>query len=437
LADLPLTDIFQIVSLSKRTGVLLLSSSGDSASVTFLDGNVIQASTSKSRPTLRERLKNKGYVTEREETVLLEYSKRSGESFFNTAIRRGVVPEEKIEKIFREHIQAAIVDLLDWDEGHFEFHLLGSTEDLRRYNHSEWVLKEGLPTQQLIMDGLRLLDEERHRRKTEENKKKNTIGFATLMDGTPISLSEPELSHPQDTTGHPDGLWESIQEEINGQNVPESDGSGPSGTESPPEAKEEETDFLEELIREVEDDFEPLRQEGKVTEIASLKSMVEELNGPASLSEILLMILRFASDFFSRSILFVVREGEIRGFGQFGLNDNDQSANDRIREMALPANEASILSSAIHHRNRVLGRLDPEKKWDRYILRNLGGEPPSKAVVIPLMNNGHPIALLYGDRGLFGETIMDIEALEIFMIQAGIALDRFLLEQKVHDLQGN
>ena len=131
----------------------------------------------------------------------------------------------------------------------------------------------------------------------------------------------------------------------------------------------------------------------------------------------------------------MVREEEVRGFGQFGLAGEDNLANDRIRSTLIPFDADSILSESIRIRSKIQRPLDEEKSWDSYLCKSLGGEAPEEAVVIPVINSNQTIALLYGDNGSGEGTIGDIQALEIFIIQAGFVLDRFLLESKLEDIQ--
>ncbi len=432
LVDLPLTDIFQIVSLSKRTGVLNIVCESDKACITFLNGNVIKSSSTRNKRTLGSLLKGKGLITDKDEANVLALQKSTGDPFGTILVRENIVSKDRMEKIVREHIQEIIVELLSWEEGRFEFELLSSSKEMLPMGGTELILQEGVETQHLIIEGLRRLDEARHNsRKVEEKKeekKVKNIGFSSLMEDTPISLSGPESAPPAvDNTGHPEGLWESIHDEIESEEVE---------TPLPAEEKAHELNFLEQLVLEVGEDFVPEKEAPEQqAEISSLKSMVEELKGPSSLSEVLLLILRYAVEFMNRSALFVVNGGKIRGFGQFGLDTGDHNANERIRNTLIPEESDSILSAAIKMRSKIQKPLDINSRWDGHLQERLGGEPIKESIVIPVINNNHAIALLYGDNGPEGEMIGDIEALEIFIIQAGFVLDRSQLESRLQDMQ--
>jgi hypothetical protein len=425
LADLPLTDIFQIVSLSKRTGILNITAPNGKASITFLDGNAIKASSSWNKLALGPFLKQKKLITDQDEAMVLEIQKVSPIPFGTILVQKNIVSRGQMEASLREYIQTVTVELLGLEEGKFQFQLLTSHKDVLPPDNIELILKDGVATQHLIIEGLRQLDENRHRKQTEKKKGMSDLDFSSLLEDGPVSVSEPVPPQEDDNTGHPEGLWESIQDEICVKEDPSSD-----------QTEEKELGFIEQLFSEVGEDFELEPDDGNSSgEISNLKSMVEELKGPNSLSEVLLLALRYASEFANRAALFVVREKEVRGFGQFGLDGDDNLANERIRYTLIPEGGDSILNESIRTCSKVQRPLDLNNEWDSYLLERLGGDAPAEAVVLPVINNNQVIGLLYADSGECQDPVGDTQALEIFMIQAGFVLDRFLLESKLQDIQ--
>ncbi len=465
LADLPLTDIFQIVSLSKRTGVLNIAGETEKASITFMNGNVIKVSSTGNKRSLGFLLKQKGWITDEEEAAALGEQKETREPFGTVLVRKNIVAREQMEAFLEKYIQNIIIDLITWEEGTFDFNLLSSPKDVFPLNGSDLVLDRGMDTQHLIIEGLRRLDEKRHREGPRGASEKNEMGFTGLMEELPVSLTPPEPAG----AGQAEGLWTSLQDEMD---VPAPEGKPamePQCPTPPPLEGDSDEDnrFLEEvecipslleeggeprksgmkpeekaasnllsdLASEVGDEIEISGADTAPREIEGLKSMIEELREPNSLSEVLLLLLRYASDFVTRSILFVVNEREIRGFGQFGLDRQDRQANERVRDMRLPAENDAILGDALRARARIRKQLNSESRWDQYLIENLGEEIPEESLVIPLLSNNRPIALLYGDNGPGTGKIENIDALEIFAMQAGIVLDRSLLERKLEDIQ--
>ncbi len=421
LADLPLTDILQIVSLSHRTGILKISSGDSEASITFMNGNVIKASSSQNRVSLGHRLKQKGLISDEDEARALAYQQEVGEPFGTILVQQELVPKEKMEAILLDYIQETVLEVLSWNQGHFDFQLIPSPAALLPTGETELVLSQGVDTQHLIMEGLRLLDEKKHEAACGDASDPSDLGFACVLPERPIPLSEVAASV---ATGA-------------GSTEPHPIDRSPltAGAVAPME-RPVELDFIEQLILEVGEDVEPEGSRPPQRDLSSLKAMVAELNGPGTLSEVLLLVLRYASDFFRRAVLFVVRKDEIRGFGQFGLEGGDHKINERIRTMRLPAAEDSLMADALRAKRRVQGRLTATRLWDRYLLQHLGGDTPEESVVIPLISSDQAVALVYGDGGAKAAAPTDTEALEIFIIQAGMVLDRSHLERRLQAMGG-
>ena len=59
----------------------------------------------------------------------------------------------------------------------------------------------------------------------------------------------------------------------------------------------------------------------------------------------------------------------------------------------------------------------------------------AEASVAPVFSAGKIVAVLYGDNVPEEREIGDTTALEIFLAQAGMAMDRALLERKLKDLR--
>lgn len=162
LEDLGLGEILQIVSLSRKSGVLSLDSSGRTGKVTFLDGQVIRATTSASRVNL-------GDLLVRRELVDVETLKKALfiQRNSDNPPRLGVilsekfdVPAEKIEEVAKEQIEKVVYSFFTWSEGSFSFDL-GETSVLAsgNLNPLQFMLDSGLNPQWLAMEGSRILDE--------------------------------------------------------------------------------------------------------------------------------------------------------------------------------------------------------------------------------------------------------------------------------------
>ena len=196
--------------------------------------------------------------------------------------------------------------------------------------------------------------------------------------------------------------------------------------------------FMQEFLKEMEGGggflesgpAEPKVEESKGLRI--LKEMLVELSRPLSVSEIILLILRFSSEIMNRAVVFAVKNDKIVGQGQFGIEIKGEVADKRVRKMAIPLNEPSVLMEALYMKTAIVKRLDPIQ-WNEYIVRELGGHLPAESFVVPVIVQGKTALILYGDNAPAGDKIGDTSTLEIFLAQASMALERILLERRLSD----
>jgi hypothetical protein len=169
-------------------------------------------------------------------------------------------------------------------------------------------------------------------------------------------------------------------------------------------------------------------------EISTLKSMFDELRFPTATAEVTLLILRYASEVVNRAILFMVKKDEVRGLGQFGIELKGQSADQVVRNIRIPLDQPSLFRTVIESRRSFLGPLD-QSESNKYLVNELGGVLPDIVLAIPLVVDGKVALVVYGDNLPERKPIRGIDTLEIFMNQAGMALEKALLEKRLAELQ--
>jgi hypothetical protein len=167
-------------------------------------------------------------------------------------------------------------------------------------------------------------------------------------------------------------------------------------------------------------------------DILSLKALTQELRFPNSASEITLLILRFASEMFQRGILFMVGDKEIVGLGQFGLDI--ERPDDKIREIALLFEKSDFLKRIIFEKRPYKGTMEKDGITEA-MMKEIGGGWPSETAFLPIIAEGRVVALLYCDNMTTGEKSGETEGLEIFIEQAGLALEKSLLQRKLQDME--
>jgi hypothetical protein len=169
------------------------------------------------------------------------------------------------------------------------------------------------------------------------------------------------------------------------------------------------------------------------TGLSLLRGMLEELNDPALGGGIILLVLRFASEFMNRAVIFFVKRDEICGLGQFGIvSAAGFHADARVRSMCIPRNVPSIFTRVIE--DQLPARVPlADAEWNRYIAEHLGGSWPTEVFLGPIVSEGKVVAILYGDNLPDNAAIGDTDSLEIFLSQAGIAMEKALLQRRLKE----
>lgn len=148
LKDFSLPDVFQLVTLSRKTGILRISrADGATGSVWFREGDVFFAQSNWNREPLGERLVSAGRVTPSALARALELQKADAgrRRLGQVLVDEGYITDKVLEAFVQEQIQDTIFDLFRWDEGDFDFEPLTSTppEDIGLSVSIENIVMEG------------------------------------------------------------------------------------------------------------------------------------------------------------------------------------------------------------------------------------------------------------------------------------------------------
>ena len=169
-------------------------------------------------------------------------------------------------------------------------------------------------------------------------------------------------------------------------------------------------------------------------EFAVLQKRLDELRQPQDPSQISALVMRVAREFFERGVLFVVKNEAARGLGGFGPAPREEKLGLVVRDVAVPLGEPSVFSRVAFERRPYTGPI-PDEKWTGPLFGKIGRFRVSAMALLPLLTNRETIALLYGDNPESGRALARLEGLEVFINQAGIALENAFLQRKVNALQ--
>ncbi len=164
--------------------------------------------------------------------------------------------------------------------------------------------------------------------------------------------------------------------------------------------------------------------------LASLKNVMAEIRSPEFTGEVTFEILNFARRILPRAVLFFARQRNFTGMSQFGIELQGKTSDEHVRRIKIPFDQPSILAQAAGLKATFRGGLEPVE-WNLYLISQLGGDHPTEAVALPLMVNQTVLLVLYGDNAPECQPIGPLHELELLMLQAGLAMEKRMLEQRV------
>ncbi|HTY21095.1 MAG TPA: response regulator [Geobacteraceae bacterium] len=551
LEDLGLAEILQIVSLSRKSGILTLRGRRGEGEIVFRNGEVVRASSPDCQESLTELLVRRGDIDSATMELVLAERERIGftESMGTILSRRFKVPAETVNGVIREQIENIVISFFEWRTGTFDFELQEHAEmvDTVETEQMQFILEQGINSQYLAFEGARRLDEKRHQYTetgtiqtlTHETTAEKERGSLSVFHGEEESLPadfilEPEKRHAivlvEDYASTRETLASSLEEcgyevypfgggadsplmrlaslQRDGLSptllidlfIPKMDGTGNIGgiellelikanfSDIPvlamadrhneeaerqlrglgfpliikpgdeeigdqgvlndfmasllpglnqvragggPCTGRDNVNFGEELLQEMGEEPSPNHSPVvQSTGIALLRGMLEELKDPTLEGGIILLVLRFAAEFMNRAVILMVKREKIEGLGQFGITPTSGSADSILRNMKIPRGEDSIFSRVME--TGISVKVTPDEGvWTRYLLERLGGGVPAEIFVGPIVSEGKVVALLYGDNIPENKQIGDTDSLEIFLSQAGMAMEKAFLQRKL------
>ncbi|HVQ30645.1 MAG TPA: hypothetical protein VMV21_13740, partial [Vicinamibacteria bacterium] len=188
--------------------------------------------------------------------------------------------------------------------------------------------------------------------------------------------------------------------------------------QAPPPAAEAEPDALE-LSR----------------QFRELQRRLSDLRRPTEAKEISLLVMKVAREYFERGVLFLVRHEELKGLGGFGPAPKGHTLNLLARDVVVSLAEPSLFRDVVVGAQSYSGPL-PEGRSSAYLMGKIGRFQSGQVALLPLVTHRETIAVLFGDNPETGRAIGHLDALEVFVNQAGVAFENAFLQRKIQNLQG-
>ena len=162
-----------------------------------------------------------------------------------------------------------------------------------------------------------------------------------------------------------------------------------------------------------------------------LAKMTKKLVEPGASTDVSLLVIQVAARFLERGVLFVVKRDAARGLAGFGFGASKKNCADITRNLSLSIEDVPALTDVVSTGKTL--RLREELQSLDASLPSLFGEigrgNASEGVLMPMLYTRATLLLLYGDNGVSGRALDDLGGLELFMAQAGMALENKFLRK--------
>ncbi|HEX5003745.1 MAG TPA: DUF4388 domain-containing protein [Gemmatimonadales bacterium] len=155
LKELQIHDVFQLLDLGRKTGVLRVTSElRQNAGVVYFDaGGVVSAEIRSNPHPLGALLVRGGKVREDDVARAAAIQRtRPGHRLGDILVEMGALPRKELERQIRAQVEEVIFELMSWSEGYFSF------ED-GRLPESLGEATVRIPTESLLMEAARRIDE--------------------------------------------------------------------------------------------------------------------------------------------------------------------------------------------------------------------------------------------------------------------------------------
>jgi len=175
-------------------------------------------------------------------------------------------------------------------------------------------------------------------------------------------------------------------------------------------------------------------ESGDSENLRTLRSVSERIRDPANQGDVIRLVLHFVAQSFSRVALFMVRDEVALGIAQIGLPRGGGPGDDTFREIEVSVAQVGWFRQVLESRTSLHSAATNE--GDRDLARRLGAREPAEAYIAPIVSGGRVVTLLYVHNLPGSEPIGDTSIIEIALHEAGVALERALLQRALAQIGG-
>ena len=182
LRDFSLPDIFQLIGIQRKTGILTLKHAGELVTVSFVEGSVVAADSLRKRidDQLGNVLVKTGHITEPRLLEALKIQRNTLQRLGKVLVEHHFIAPEELKEALQLQVNQVIYRLFRWKDGEYHF----SQEARVEYDRENIT---PVSAENILMEGVRMVDEwpiiEKKIRSTE-------MVFRKVELDTPVEIDE-------------------------------------------------------------------------------------------------------------------------------------------------------------------------------------------------------------------------------------------------------
>ena len=153
IKEFGLADIFQLIGLQKKTGILFLKGIDNTINIHFEDGMVVKTEDSQKRPKylFGNILVSRGKITKTQVKEALEIQKNTIQKIGHILVGQGLISKDDLRETLTFQMSETIYKVFRWKGGDYKFY-----QDKVDYDRDTVV---PISSEHILMDGIRMLDE--------------------------------------------------------------------------------------------------------------------------------------------------------------------------------------------------------------------------------------------------------------------------------------
>jgi hypothetical protein len=197
-STMPFADLLQWIGDARRSGTLSVALEFEERYLRFVDGNVVAYGSDDAMARDLGRLcLLRGLCDEQAVLEAVEQQAKSQMPLGDVLVSAGAVTHEALEAAVLAHIEETVLGLFLWPEGRFSFTVELAPKDVAAFMLPEYELHEPLATRQILMEGMRRLDEWTRIVKVLPS---DEVQLHALGPADDLPLLEEIASHPEPPT---------------------------------------------------------------------------------------------------------------------------------------------------------------------------------------------------------------------------------------------